>query len=190
MLLLVRFRQMISWILSFIIRFKYQQTDLKSNSNINMILDPDYFLFWIRISSTFGSRLLLILDPDFFCFWIQISSVLNPDFFCFWIQISSDFESRFHAEGSCRVYCSSPRSSWLSAKQKVSAYSSRLLCSSEERWEILVQKVSAYSSRLWLLIKDEKFSAKNSDRLSRRSSEGSQVEWQWREREGSGLMKI
>ena len=95
MLLLVRFRQMISWILSFIIRFKYQQIDLKSDSNINIILDPDYFLFWIRISSTFGSRLLLILDPDFFWFWIHISSVLNPDFFCFWIQISSAFESRF-----------------------------------------------------------------------------------------------
>ena len=54
------------------------------------------------------------LDPDFCFVFIQISSFLGLRLLL--------FLSRFHVEGSWRVYCSSPRSSWLSAKENAFQY--------------------------------------------------------------------
>ena len=78
-------------------------------------------------------------------YWQPGLFTLGADFLNFWIQISCKFEFRFHAEGSWRVYCSSPRSSWLSEKIHITDVNS--LLGRNMSWKILGREFrSTFSS--------------------------------------------
>ena len=93
------------------------------NSICHMFCVPFYILLFLFNCFKFPAlkRFRFLTQMFVSCIWrpseeTRISN-LPPGFFRIFFRFLSSI-SRFHAEGSCRVNCSSPRSSWLSAKTR------------------------------------------------------------------------